>query len=148
MKAILEIELFNEDLRKQMDLACKIVDSVSGERRLGTQMVGRLPPSGWVAEITGPSEKYRFERKFLRAKKDYSRANGKGSRGVYAEYILESGRYYDVQRQITWGRSARYFCTVTEDGDIRTVDESEVCSAFGVQSKEQGRGKSNAKKVP
>src|SRR5690606_16785198 len=37
----------------------------------------------WVAEIVGLSAKYGYERRFLRGKEDWTRANSPGSRGVY-----------------------------------------------------------------
>jgi hypothetical protein len=57
----------------------------------------------------------------LRYRKDYSRSNSKGSRGVFAEYILESEKIYDVR-----DNKRRFFCKVTDEGDIVHIDESEV----------------------
>mgnify|MGYP001482488234 FL=1 len=123
MKAYLEIELFGEDARQMMRLWEAIGNMASPG--LGTATFGGMPPSGWVAEITGFDQKYKYARKFLKRKLDYSRANSKGSRGVYAEYILESGKIYDVKQQISWKRVHRYFCTVNQDGDIVILSESE-----------------------
>lgn len=124
MKAYLEIELFGEDARQMMRLWEAIGNMAFPG--LGTATFGGMPPSGWVAEITGFDQKYKYARKFLKRKLDYSRANSKGSRGVYAEYILESGKIYDVKQQISWKRVRRYFCTVNQDGDIVILSESEV----------------------
>lgn len=124
MKAYLEIELFGEDARQMMRLWEAIGNMAFPG--LGTATFGGMPPSGWVAEITGFDQKYKYARKFLKRKLDYSRANSKGSRGVYAEYILESGKIYDVKQQISWKRVHRYFCTVNQDGDIVILTESEV----------------------
>jgi len=124
MKAILEIELFGEDVRSMYKLYRDIADSVSPG--YGSEMIGSIPPSGWVAEIVGFSKKYGYDRRFMKPKKDYSRSNSKGSRGVFAEYLLESGKIYDVKSQITWRRLQRYFCTVTDDGEIKTITANEV----------------------
>ncbi len=124
MKAILEIELFGEDTRKMLKLWTSIAnDALEG---LGDMVIGNMPPSGWVAEIIGFDPKYKYARNFLKRKLDYSRANSKGSRGVYAEYILESGKIYEVKEQTSWKRSHRYFCTVNQEGDIITIGEGEV----------------------
>lgn len=124
MKAYLEIELFGEDARQLYRLWESIGNMVFPS--LGSVVFGGMPPSGWVAEITGFDQKYKYARKFLKRKLDYSRANSKGSRGVYAEYILESGKIYDVKQQISRKRVHRYFCTVNQDGDIVILSESEV----------------------
>lgn len=124
MKAALEIELFCEDTRQLTRMWESIInDALHG---LGTEVIGRMPPSGWVAEIIGIDPKYKYGRKFLKCKKDYSRANSKGSRGIFAEFILESGKIYEVKHQISWRNSRRYFCTVNDEGDIIELTESEV----------------------
>lgn len=79
-----------------------------------------------MAEITGTDHKYGFDREFLRGRKDYSKANSIGSRGVYLWYILESGRYYEVKERTSWSGSDRYFVKVTMGGDIERVSKSEV----------------------
>lgn len=82
--------------------------------------------SSWVAEITGLDEKYKYKRKFLPAKKDYKHANKNASEGVIAEYILESGHIYEVNHSVNRNYTERYFCTVTDDGDIIKLTEQEV----------------------
>ena len=124
MKAYLEIELFGENTRQMFKLWENIINM--GAPGLGTITFGGMPPSGGVAEITGFDPKYKYARNFLKRKLDYSRANSKGSRGVFAEYILESGKIYEVKQQISWKKVDRYFCTVTNDGDIERLDEKEV----------------------
>jgi hypothetical protein len=118
MKAYLEIELIGDNVVQVGRLYKNITDSIIPG--LGS-MTFDIPPSGWVAEITGYDSVYKYKRSFLRYKKDYSRANSKGSRGVYAEYTLESGKIYDVKNN-----KQRYFCRVDEDGDIIHIEESEV----------------------
>ena len=119
MIAYLEIELIGDNIVQ----TCKFFKNLTNHLvpGLGTVTFGGEGPSGWVAEITGSDPKYKYVRKFLRYKKDYSRSNSKGSRGVYAEYILETGKIYDVKNN-----KRRYFCKVDDDGDIIQIDESEV----------------------
>lgn len=124
MKAYLEIELFGENARQMFKLWETIINT--GAPGLGTITFGGMPSSGWVAEITGFDPKYKYARNFLKRKLDYSRANSKGSRGVYAEYILESGKIYEVKEQTSWKKVYRYFCTVNNDGEIVILNESEV----------------------
>lgn len=119
MKACLEIELIGDSVRYINNLFRDIVNKeIPG---LGTATFGNYPPSGWVAEISGFDHVYKYKREFLRFKKDYSRANRKGDR-VFAEYILESGKIYDVKKN---GKN-RFFCIVTDEGLIKKLDESEV----------------------
>jgi hypothetical protein len=95
-------------------------------RRLARSILDPLPASRhWVAEITGRSPKYGFERRFLECKKDYTHSNSVGSRGVYAFFILSEGRCYEVNSPISWKNTDRYFCTV-ENGKIKRISKSEV----------------------
>lgn len=129
MKAYLEIELFGEDERQFCRLWKDAGDAIIPG--LGTALIGSDPPSGWVAEITGYNQKYKYARKFLKCRKDYSRANSKGSRGIFAEYILESGKIYEIKRQISWKNAERFFCIVDNDGNIRRIDEGKVKEMLG-----------------
>lgn len=78
----------------------------------------------WVAEITG-FDKYGYARRFVRAKMDFSRADDKGMRGIYANYVLESGKLYEVFEHAGWGQGARRFIVVN-DGVIVEIKEAEV----------------------
>lgn len=84
-----------------------------------------LPNRYWVAEITGLCGRYGYERRFLPYKKDYSRANSVGTRGVYAYYILDEGPVYEVSSPVSWRNTDRYFCRVI-DGKIVRLAEQEV----------------------
>ncbi len=146
MKNVLNLELFGEDVRSEFKIYRDIFGLYDAERVFDT-FIGTPPRSSWVAEIMGPDEKYQFNRRFLHAKLDYRKSNSKGSRGVFAEFVLESGHYYDVRSQISWGRSERYFCTVLDTGEIVRVPEEEICNAVGAETKEQRRERRNAKKL-
>lgn len=87
----------------------------------GTGKIFKAIASSWVAEIIGLDSKYKYRREFLRHKKDYSRSNPRKLSGIYAEFILESERIYEVK-----DFKNRYFCTVSDDGDIIKLNESEV----------------------
>lgn len=122
MKAVLEIELRGDNSVQLWKLfRMQLNDALPA---MGDVALGSMPPAGWVAEIIGIDKKYKYARKFLRYKKDYSRSNSVGSRGVFAEYILESGKLYDVKE---WDK--RYFCTVDSNtGAIVKIKDGEVNS--------------------
>jgi hypothetical protein len=96
-----------------------LTDSVLGQG-VGRAVFGGCPPTAWAAEITGRDPRYRYARKFLSYKKDYSEANSKGSRGVYAIYILDDGKIYEVK-----DFKDRYFCIV-QDWEIVQVSREYV----------------------
>lgn len=73
----------------------------------------RFPPRYWVAEMV-----YSDKRVFLKGKIDYSESNSKSTRGVYVNYIIESGKVYDVKSPTSWRSCDRYFATVNDDGTI------------------------------
>jgi hypothetical protein len=101
---------------------------------LGDLVFGKAPSGTWVAEITGFDPKFKYARKFLRYKKEYSRSNSAGSRGVYAEFTLESGKMYEIKHRVSWNKSERYFAKVTDDGDIVEIDEAEVIAWLKAKS--------------
>jgi hypothetical protein len=80
--------------------------------------IGTFYIKPWVADITD-------ERRVLRYNKDASQANSAFTRGVYLWFILESGRLYEVFEMLSWTRTAKYWCTVTENGDIQKLSFEE-----------------------
>jgi len=119
LKAYLELELRGDDMAQWTKLWKSIANDMTPG--FGNIIFGNMPKSAWVAEIAGTHQKYKYDRRFLRYNKDYSRSNSKGSRGVFAMYILESGHLYDVK-----DHKNRYFCTVDNDGNIIKIPQSEV----------------------
>lgn len=119
MKAILRVEAIGKDM----------VDAMYLERRkygaaLGSSVANLTfywPARYWCAEVLTADSHQR-----LRARYDYSRANSVGSRGVYACYELDSAHLYEVSSPQSWARTTQFFCTVTDDGDIRRLSPEEV----------------------
>jgi hypothetical protein len=72
----------------------------------------------WVADITD-------ERRVLRYNKDSSQANGAFTRGVYLWFILETGRLYEVFEMLSWTRTQKYWCIVSENGGIQKLSFEE-----------------------
>lgn len=89
-------------------------------------LLGAPKTNYWVARIVGRDQKYCYEREFLSGKTDYRNANSIGSRGVFIYYLLESGQLYEVRHPVTWNRYRRYFCTVSDDGEIIEVSKELV----------------------
>ena len=111
-RAILEIEMHYDNIVQQVRFNKKLTASIIHDP-LALAIWGGLKGSPWVAEVGG-------DRRFVRYKKDYSRSNSKGSQGVYAVYILDEGKVYEVN---AWDE--RYFCTV-HDWQVVHMDKSEV----------------------
>lgn len=84
------------------------------------------PLSFWAAKITGYYGTENFKREFLYGKRDYTNSNSKGTRGIFVWYILESGCYYEVSAPRSWSHVERYFCKVSDGGEIILVDRKEV----------------------
>jgi hypothetical protein len=124
MKASLKIEAIGDNTYQYTKLWKGILNS--GMPGLGDMLTEGVRVPYWVARIIGHDPKYKYVREFLKGKKDYTKANSKGSRGVYLWYILESGYVYEVSSPSTWSRIDRYFCTVTDDGEIQRVDKDYV----------------------
>lgn len=149
MKGILILELFGEDTRQFYKIYRGVFEVGGGDfgKAYFDKHIGMPPRSSWVAEVTGPDDKYGLSRSFLKGKMDYSKSNGKGSRGIFVEYILSPGKIYEVKSQETWGRFRRYFCTVGDDGDIVELDESAACHAVGALTHEERREKKIAERI-
>lgn len=118
MIAVLELELVGDNVVQMCRMWTRITDDLAPG--LGKATFGSCPPSAWVAEITGRDSKWKYARKFCKFNKDYSRTNSKGSRGVYAIYILEDGKLYEVKN-----RKRRYFAQVI-DGYVREIDQEDA----------------------
>lgn len=123
MKATLKVEAIGDNTFQYMRLWTGILND--GAPGLG-DMLGAPKPDYWVAMIVGTDPKFGYSRQFLKAKKDYKKSNNKGSRGIFLWFILESGYVYEVSAPKNWKRKERYFCTVTDDGEIQKVDKEFV----------------------
>lgn len=95
MKATFSLEFFGANTASIYNGYSRMLDMV--QPGLGLKTFGPMATGPWVAEVTGRHPKYKFERIFLRPNTDYSKANSKGSRGVYRWFVLESGKLYEVK---------------------------------------------------
>jgi hypothetical protein len=83
-----------------------------------------------VAEIIGIQDGG-FAKRMLKGFCDFTQANSVGSRGITVNYILQAGRYYEVEQQTGWTRSRHYFCKA-ELGNIVEVEVKEVLRCLSV----------------
>lgn len=125
MKTSLKIECIGDNYDQTIKFWKNVTADLCGNN-LAEATFGTFKASYFVAEITGFHAKFKYERKFISCKKDYKNANSKGSRGVYAFYILESGKIYDVLEPYSWKNSHRYFCTVDDNGNIEILTKEQV----------------------
>jgi hypothetical protein len=113
VKAVLIVECINHGEVQTVAFWTRIMD-LAGPG-LGSAVMGE-PCRRWGCwDITSG------EMRPVPYKTNYRRANSKGSRGVMAEYILESGRRYHVRAPLSWKRTDEYDCEVADDGEIRRL---------------------------
>lgn len=124
MKATLCIEYIGEANDAGLALWSRVIDQTIGG---GKSIVGKTAiRRPWVAEILGVAKRFGLARHFLRANWQRKRASGAHNRGVELWFILEANRFYEVNTWLSWRRSDRYFCTVSEGGEIIRVSATEV----------------------
>lgn len=123
MKAIVQLEVFSDNIHDDLKLKSWICNNVIPG--IGDATFGKMPKP-WVAKITGKDPTYKYKREFLKSNKDYTHANSKGSRGIYLNYILESGNAYEINSQLTWNKWERYFCYVDDNGDIIRINKDGI----------------------
>jgi len=124
VKAQIRIEAIGDNVYQEIRLWTGVLNT--GMPGLAQAVFGNITNSYWVAEITGPDPRYRYARSFVKGKKDYARANSKGSRGIFSYYLLETDRLYEVKAPVTWRRVEHYFCMVTDEGEVQRVDQEFV----------------------
>ena len=123
MKATIGLELFGDNNRQRLEAERRMINELSPG--LGDQVIGQDPDSIWIAEIIGYNDRSEYQRRYLRGRRDYTKANSKGSRGVFMWYILEAGKTYEVSSRASWSRMDRYFCIVSPEGDIIRISKEE-----------------------
>ena len=124
MKANIKIERIGGDnygLDAKSASICFALKSLYGVNLLE----GMKKHRDWVAKITGASEKYGFEREFLAPIKDYANSSSTMRRGVYVNYVIEDGYYYEVSAPVSWKRNDRYFCK-SVNGEVIRVEREEI----------------------
>lgn len=125
MKSTLKLEYIGADSADWLNAMCRQFNRFGGGD-FGDKFIGRPSPGPWVAEVTGKYPSGKLQRLFVRSHRDYSRANSKGSRGVYLWFVIESDKLYEVHERVSWKNTRNYFCCVTEQGDIYVLTDQEA----------------------
>jgi hypothetical protein len=125
MKAHLSFEIIGDGQYQEIRFFKNIMNEMM--QGMGNVFFAGFKRDYFVAEINGIDKKFGFSRVFINGKKDYSETNSKGSRGVKAIYILESGKIYEVKHKVSWKSFDRYFCIVADEGEIKKITRNEVC---------------------
>lgn len=124
MRFVLKIEAIGDNYRARARRLLKGQPAPSTAMaqtlRLGSRL---LTP--WVARLTGLDSQNRIQREFLRGQKDWSGANGSGSRGIWLYYFLEPG-LYEINERTSWHKSHRYFARVVDHQRIDEISREEV----------------------
>jgi hypothetical protein len=111
MKMVYRLERIGDD---SIEAARSFDRAFSNHRSSGAEYgapaVWQLRPDG----VTGPEMIFR---------KDYSRANSCGSRGIYAEYYLEVGHCYRVRKRVSWKSSDTFYIRAKADGAQRITEK-------------------------
>lgn len=84
---------------------------------IGNPRQGPVPAGVW--HIVGIGKGGDLDRETLRGFRDYSRANGVGSRRVHQTYFLSAGNIYEVKAPQSWKRFDHYFCHIQNSQIIR-----------------------------
>lgn len=80
-------------------------------------------------DLPGPRLlEYRLHGDFWRerpvyGRRDYSRANSKGTRGVMINYILDSEALYRVKAPVSWRSVSHYYAVVDAGGNVLKLDK-------------------------
>lgn len=121
MKAALKIEWIPDDFynfyRRLHKKSCDAQKSMHP---------GEMPDPCYVYKIVSINLDGTYNYKNVPHRKDCSRANNSGTRGVYRWYILESRSVYEVRAARNWNKYQTYYCMVDDDGEIIKIGIDEV----------------------
>jgi hypothetical protein len=76
--------------------------------------IEKIGGRGYVKKITGFDHKTRlliYEK--INGNRDCSKANSKGSRGIYEFFILEDG-IYEIENPLSWGKNDFYYLKIID----------------------------------
>jgi len=104
----------------------KKLECIGEDGRVTNYCSGRK--RAWIAVIKG-CHNGQLVREFLRGYKDYTEANGPGSRGVYKYFYLEEGNIYEVSEPKSWRNTEYYFCII-KNGKVVKMSKIGVVSFF------------------
>lgn len=120
MKQILGIEWIGAET----DLQLKYFSSL--EATLNPKIQKYKSNKPWCAEILSMSEKYGFERRFIKENLNYSKANASGTRGVELKFIVECNKPHEGYFHLSWKKKERKFFYMTEAGEFKEITKKEL----------------------
>lgn len=121
MKQVLVLEHIGRKNDQQQKLYRSIAQELAG---MGDFF--KTPSSKpWVAKITGLSDKFGFQREFVKGVADYSQSSGNGNRGVNFRFVIEEGPIYERFYKRSWKSSEREFFKFCE-GNEKILSKDEV----------------------
>jgi hypothetical protein len=119
VKAVLELELVADDNAYYQRQQGQQVRPLGLREEIRMLQLSQPHLRPWVARVTPAGR-----RMIHQQTNDFSRANGVGSRGVYAIYALDDG-VYEVNERTGWTKARRYFIRV-QDTRITEIMREEV----------------------
>lgn len=122
MKATIGLEHIGANIYNDM----RALDETFAALGFRVDMTGEYPYRGpAVAEMyrDGAGDLHAH---WLAGKRDYTRANSKGSRGIKVWYTLEENRLYWVREPRSWRHVAEYYAAVTPEGGVYYLSEEEA----------------------
>ena len=78
------------------------------------------------SKIVAVEEGGRLVTQKMNSHRDYSNANGVGTRGVYDFYTLYPGNAYEIVAPQSWKRSDHYYLFITNEGEKVRMTYEEV----------------------
>lgn len=124
LKLVLKLECLSDQHWKNRRLL-KLIYRNSNKYLRQTKTGSDLYYHPWVAEIKGFSEKYNFDRLFIKGTKDYSEANSSGTKGVYMYFFLNKNKLYEACENISFLERKRVFIK-TENNIITKISPEEA----------------------
>jgi hypothetical protein len=121
---LLKLECIGDNVRAQTKFYTDNINSLIPG--LGSLAFGDMPDRYFVYEIWYERKNYDIKKRKLYPKKDYTKANSVGSRGVYAFYFLENGKVYEVKKPTSWKSSDHYFCRIENNQEVKMSAEETI----------------------
>lgn len=97
----------------------------------------------WLCELAGYEGPGRYRRVFLRPRKDFGRANNRGTRGVDYLWVLQQARVYQAYWPTSWKTGTRAFLRVTADGDVQQITRAQVDAHLAYAAEWAGTGRTD-----
>ena len=116
MRAVIRLEVIGENYRHHLRAVGEgKAKKPHLKKYIELLRYGQKKFTPWVARITANG----YE--FIESHRDYSQANGIGSRGIFEYYALRAG-LYEVNACVKLGEMRRYCIIVNDDTTIEEIE--------------------------